>query len=56
MRVGVAFALVIALSGAAFAQQRPATPIRVAINSDIRSTAVGVNRDANTDTVMLHLV
>jgi len=30
--------------------------IRVAINSDIRSTAVGVSRDANTDGVMMHVV
>ena len=30
--------------------------IRVAINSDIRSTAVGISRDANTDGVMMHIV
>ena len=30
--------------------------IRVAANSEIRSTNPGVNRDANTDTVMLHMV
>src|SRR6188768_1269716 len=33
-----------------------ATSIRVAANSEIRSTNPGVNRDANTDTVMLHMV
>lgn len=30
--------------------------IRVILNSDIRSTHIGVNRDGNTDTVMHHLV
>lgn len=30
--------------------------IRVVLNSDIRSTNVGVNRDGNTDTVMHHIV
>lgn len=30
--------------------------IRVAANAEIRSTNPGVNRDANTDTVMLHIV
>src|SRR5258708_16505581 len=30
--------------------------IRVAANSEIRSTNPGVNRDANTDTVMLHML
>jgi peptide/nickel transport system substrate-binding protein len=30
--------------------------IRVAANAEIRSTNPGVNRDANTDTVMLHMV
>src|SRR6187455_2351109 len=33
-----------------------ATTIRVAANSEIRSTNPGVNRDANTDTVMLHII
>lgn len=30
--------------------------IRVVLNSDIRSTNIGVNRDGNTDTVMHHIV
>lgn len=30
--------------------------IQVALTSDIRSTDPGVNRDANTDTVMMHIV
>src|SRR5258705_4752601 len=30
--------------------------IRVAANAEIRSTNPGVNRDANTDTVMLHMI
>ncbi len=30
--------------------------IRVAANSEIRGTNPGVNRDANTDTVMLHMI
>ncbi|MCG8442346.1 MAG: ABC transporter substrate-binding protein, partial [Caulobacterales bacterium] len=33
-----------------------ADEIRVVLNSDIRSTHVGVNRDGNTDTVMHHIV
>jgi peptide/nickel transport system substrate-binding protein len=33
-----------------------ATTIRVAANAEIRSTNPGVNRDANTDTVMLHMI
>lgn len=50
-------ALVLVLGFAFAAQaQKPSTPIRVAINSDIRSTQVGVNRDANTDTLMMHIV
>ena len=30
--------------------------IRVAANAEIRGTNPGVNRDANTDTVMLHMI
>ena len=33
-----------------------ASVIRVAANAEIRSTNPGVNRDANTDTVMLHMI
>jgi len=35
---------------------KPGGSIRVAINSDIRSTNVGVQRDANSDRVMMHVV
>ncbi len=38
------------------AAKDPADTIRVAINSDIRSTQFGVNRDGNTDTVLHHVV
>jgi len=34
----------------------PAAVVRVSLSSDIRSTDPGVNRDANTDTVMMHIV
>jgi peptide/nickel transport system substrate-binding protein len=54
-----AFALaactLLTVPAAALAQKQGGT-IRVSINSDIRSTAVGVNRDANTDGVMMHIV
>src|SRR5436189_281230 len=30
--------------------------IRIALKADIRGTEVGVNRDTNTDTVMMHVV
>jgi peptide/nickel transport system substrate-binding protein len=46
---GVAAAM---LAGAAGAE----TVLVSALNADIRSTDPGVNRDANTDTVMLHVV
>ena len=40
--------------GAGLAQAQ--TTLRVGLNADIRSTEPGVNRDENTDTVMLHIV
>jgi len=40
--------------GAGFAQAE--STLRVGLNADIRSTEPGVNRDENTDTVMLHIV
>lgn len=46
----------------ASAQPAPSAPVRgsyglkAALNSDIRSTQPGVNRDFNTDTVVLHMV
>lgn len=54
-RLVIACALLFAAS--AIAQTpKPGGTIRVAINSDIRSHAVGVNRDANTDGVTMHVV
>jgi len=47
--------LIVAAAFAALAAQG-ATTIRVAANAEIRSTNPGVNRDANTDTVMLHMI
>ncbi|MES2532205.1 MAG: ABC transporter substrate-binding protein [Pseudomonadota bacterium] len=41
------------VAGAAFAQPA-ANTLRVQVNSDIRSTEPGGNRDDNTDTIMLH--
>ncbi len=41
----------------AFAQTpKPGGTIRVSINNVIRSTNVGVQRDANSDAVMMHIV
>jgi peptide/nickel transport system substrate-binding protein len=42
-----------ATTGTALAQDKL---MRVRLNADIRSTDPGVNRDANTDAVMLHIV
>lgn len=42
------------LAGAAQAQQAPL--LRARLNADIRSTDPGVNRDANTDGLMAHIV
>jgi peptide/nickel transport system substrate-binding protein len=44
--------------GAAFAAAAPAAAqtVTVALNADIRSTNPGVNRDDNTDAVVLHMV
>ncbi|QCI69031.1 ABC transporter substrate-binding protein [Phreatobacter stygius] len=43
-------------SAAGPAPQRGDYGFRVALNSDIRSTQPGVNRDFNTDSVVLHMV
>lgn len=49
--------LVATLGAVADAQAQGAgTPLRVRLNADIRSTDPGVNRDANTDAVVLHVV
>jgi peptide/nickel transport system substrate-binding protein len=51
------FPVACALAACAFAfAADAATAIRVAANAEIRSTNPGVNRDANTDGVMLHIV
>ncbi|QRM31853.1 ABC transporter substrate-binding protein [Microvirga sp. VF16] len=48
------------LTGALMAVALPAlaqqTPLRISLNADIRSTNPGVNRDDNTDAVVLHAV
>ncbi len=52
--------LVLSLAAAAACACSPLAPaagtIRVAANAEIRGTNPGVNRDANTDTVMLHMI
>ncbi|WP_458095205.1 ABC transporter substrate-binding protein [Roseomonas sp. WA12] len=49
---GLAAAALAALPAAA----QPQVPLRASLNSDIRSTQPGGNRDFNTDSVILHLV
>ena len=49
------FALALAVAGVAGAAQAE-TSVKVALNADIRSTYPGVNRDANTDGVVHHIV
>lgn len=53
--VATACSLALAATAAAQTPKQGGT-IRLSINSDIRSTAVGINRDANTDAVMMHIV
>ncbi|CAB5512903.1 hypothetical protein LMG26857_02175 [Achromobacter anxifer] len=43
-----------AMAGAAWAQSAP--PLRISLTADIRSTEPGVNRDSNSDAVVLHIV
>ncbi|MBR8654783.1 ABC transporter substrate-binding protein [Achromobacter sp. Marseille-Q0513] len=47
-----ALAASLALAGAAQA----AAPLRISLTADIRSTEPGVNRDSNSDAVVLHIV
>lgn len=47
-----AVCLTLALGSTSYA----ATPLRIALTADIRSTQPGVNRDANSDTVVQHIV
>lgn len=51
-----AFASVLLASAASFVAGAAAKELRVALNSDIRSTTPGTNRDDNTDAVILHIV
>jgi peptide/nickel transport system substrate-binding protein len=49
-------AIAIAAAALGFAAAAPAQTVNVALNADIRSLNPGVNRDDNTDTVVLHMV
>ena len=42
-------------AGGAFAQTGAGQTLRIQINSDIRSTDPGGNRDDNTDNVLIHV-
>ena len=42
--------------GAGAAPATPKNSVTISLNGDIRSTDPGVNRDSNTDTVMMHIV
>ena len=53
LNTAVALALA-ALAGSAWAQAQP--PLRISFTADIRSTEPGVNRDSNSDAVVLHIV
>ncbi|MPT40185.1 MAG: ABC transporter substrate-binding protein, partial [Achromobacter sp.] len=53
LSAAVALALA-ALAGTAAAQSTP--PLRISLTADIRSTEPGVNRDSNSDAVVLHIV
>src|SRR4030095_15954070 len=46
----------LAIAAAAFSIAAGAQTVNVALNADIRSLNPGVNRDDNTDTVVLHIV
>lgn len=62
IRAGLARSLALVLIGIAGAASagtavpHPDGSILISLNGDIRSTSPGVNRDANTDTVMMHIV
>jgi peptide/nickel transport system substrate-binding protein len=57
MRVASALVLAAALAAAGGAlAQKPGSLLRVAMNSDMRSTNSGVNRDGHTDTILHHVV
>jgi len=52
----LAFTLAASAVALSFAPAAQAQVLRVRLNADIRSTDPGVNRDGNTDGVMLHVV
>ena len=59
MRVHGLLAAMIAVSSVTFAAPVPAAAqetLRIRLNADIRSTDPGVNRDANTDGIVWHIV
>ncbi|MCQ4161847.1 ABC transporter substrate-binding protein [Roseomonas sp. GC11] len=58
MKTGVLLAALAATALAALPAraQSPAPPLRASLNSDIRGTQPGGNRDFNTDTVLMHVV
>jgi peptide/nickel transport system substrate-binding protein len=47
---------VLALGAALCSTAHAATPLRISFTADIRSTEPGVNRDSNSDTVVMHIV
>lgn len=56
LAAGLGLAACNALALQAAEPERMAGTIAVAINADIRSTNPGVNRDSNTDAVLMHMV
>lgn len=56
-RYQMGLATIVLAAGAVFPHgHAAATTLRVQINADIRSTDPGINRDATTDSVILHMV
>jgi peptide/nickel transport system substrate-binding protein len=55
MKISSLLAAVLLAWGAS-ASASAATPLRVSVTSDIRSTQPGVNRDGNSDVVVMHMV
>ncbi|NYT80810.1 ABC transporter substrate-binding protein [Alcaligenaceae bacterium] len=54
-QLSAAIALVLASAATPAAAQKAADMLRVQINADLRSSNPGVNRDDNTDAVLLHV-
>jgi peptide/nickel transport system substrate-binding protein len=55
-RIAAGFLAGLALAAAPPAAAQTESLIRVRLNADVRSTDPGVNRDGNTDAVMMHMV